>query len=364
MPVIDADTHVDETEDTWDYLLPDEQALKPETQTPANPDPSRPPSRYWLIDGKRQLRFIRSDATTGTTVEARELLDVDQRLCQMDELEVDVQVIYPTLFLTEFTERPDLELALRRSYNRWLADRCRKSGGRLRWVCLPPAMTMDKALEELRFAKDHGACGVVKKGDREAGKWLNDPYFFPLYEEAQKLGMPLCFHLGSGTPDYSPAHEFSSSRYLRTRLPVLHGFHSLLVHGVPAQFPKLRFGFVETGASWVPAVLYDVQRTIRHSKETAGTSNISSAGASDELSSDAVRQNRMYITCHSDEDLPYLLRVIGEDNLMMGSDYTHSDPGSEWQFRKSLQARADRGEIPARAVDKITYANAKAFYGL
>jgi uncharacterized protein len=365
MPVIDADTHVDETEDTWEFLQPDELALKPATQTPENPDPSRPASRYWLIDGKRQLRFIRSDKTTGTTVQARELMDVQARLRQMDELEVDVQVMYPTLFLTEFTEKPEIELALRRSYNRWLASRSDASAGRLRWVCLPPTMNMDKAIDELRFAKDHGACGVVKKGDREAGKWVNDPYFFPLYEEAQKLDMPLCFHLGSGTPDYSPAREFSSGRYLRTRLPVLHGFHSLLVHGVPAQFPTLRFGFVEVGASWVPAVVYDVQRTLRHAKETAGSgSNISVANAPGELGSDAVRQNRMYITCHSDEDLPYLIKNIGEDNLMMGSDYTHSDPGSEWDFRRSLQTRADRGEIPQSAVSKITYDNAKALYGL
>ncbi|HEX6510748.1 MAG TPA: amidohydrolase family protein [Chloroflexota bacterium] len=364
MPVIDADTHVDETEATWEFLQPHERALKPATQLPANPDPSRPPSRYWLIDGKRQLRFVRDDRTTGTTVQARELLDVEARLRQMDELEVKIQVMYPTLFLTEFTDKPELELALRRSYNRWLADRCGQSDGRLRWVCLPPTMSMDKALDELRFAKDHGACGVVKKGDREAGHWLNDEYFFPLYEEAQKLDMPLCFHLGSGTPDYSPAREFSASRYLRTRLPVLHGFHSLLTHGIPAMFPRLRFGFVETGASWVPAVLYDVRRTLRHAKETAGTSNISSASTSAELGDDAIRLNRMYFTCHSDEDLPYIMQTTGEDNLMMGSDYTHSDPGSEWQFERSLQARAAAGEIPPSAVGKLTYENAKRFYGL
>ena len=364
MPVIDADTHVDETEDTWKYLQPDEKQFKPETQTPANPDPSRPPTRYWLIEGKRQLRFIRDDATTGTTVETRELLDVEARLRHMDELETDVQVIYPTLFLVEFTQSAEVELALRRSYNRWLAERCAQSGGRLRWICLPPAMSMDKALEELRWAKDHGACGIAKKGDREAGKWLNDEYFFPLYEEAQKLDMPLCFHLGSGTPDFSPAREFSSSRYLRTRMPVLHAFHSLLVHNVPAQFPRLRFGFVETGSSWVPAVLYDVQRTLRHAKAAAGSSPLSVATTADELATDAVRRNRLYITCHADEDLPYIMRFTGEDNLIMGSDYTHSDPGQEWNFQRSLQTRADRGEISHAAVRKITYDNAKRFYGL
>ena len=53
----------------------------------------------------------------------------------------EVQVLYPTLFLMEATERPEVATALRRSYNRWLADRCAESHGRLRWVCLPPRST-------------------------------------------------------------------------------------------------------------------------------------------------------------------------------------------------------------------------------
>ncbi|MGH7832190.1 MAG: hypothetical protein ACREQK_00960 [Candidatus Binatia bacterium] len=132
MPVIDADTHVDENEDTWEYMREEELAFKPTTAYPAKPDPSRPPSRYWTIDGRRQVRFIRDDKRTRTTVETRELLDVQARLRAMDERGIDVQVIYPTLFIMEPSERPEVTCALRRSYNRWLADRCAQSAGRLR----------------------------------------------------------------------------------------------------------------------------------------------------------------------------------------------------------------------------------------
>ena len=85
----------------------------------------------------------------------------------MDELGTEIQVIYPTLFISDPAVRPEVELALTRSYNRWLADRCALSKGRLRWVCVPPLKTMDKAVEELSWAKDHGACGVSKKGIRK-----------------------------------------------------------------------------------------------------------------------------------------------------------------------------------------------------
>ncbi|MGE5060818.1 MAG: hypothetical protein ACM3N3_16375, partial [Betaproteobacteria bacterium] len=63
MPIIDADTHVDETEATWQYLREDEQAFKPVTQYPSRVDPGKTPSRYWLIDGHRQMRFVRDDTT-------------------------------------------------------------------------------------------------------------------------------------------------------------------------------------------------------------------------------------------------------------------------------------------------------------
>ena len=82
MPIIDADTHIDETEATWEYLRDFEQEYKPITQYPSRVDPSKNPSRYWLVDGHRQMRFVRDDNNTRTTVETRELLDVQKRLAR------------------------------------------------------------------------------------------------------------------------------------------------------------------------------------------------------------------------------------------------------------------------------------------
>ena len=203
MGIIDADTHIDETDATWEYIQENDLPYKPSTAYPSNPDPKLPPARYWVIDGKRQVRFIRSDKDSGTTVGTRELLDVKARLKHMDELGTDIQVIYPTLFLMEATEKPEINTAMRRSYNRWLGERCGESGGRLRWVCMPPLQNMDATVEELTWAKEHGACGVLKKGDREVGKYPADPYFERLYAEAEKLDMPICLHTGSGIPDFS-----------------------------------------------------------------------------------------------------------------------------------------------------------------
>ena len=44
----------------------------------------------------------------------------------------------------------------------------------------------------------------MKKGDKEGCKWPTNPTFFPLYEEAERLDMPICFHVGSGVLDFPP----------------------------------------------------------------------------------------------------------------------------------------------------------------
>jgi aminocarboxymuconate-semialdehyde decarboxylase len=360
--IIDADTHIDETEDTWEYMRDVEQEFKPTTAVPPSRDPKIAAARYWLIDGKRQVRFIRSDLDSGTTVETRELLDVKARLKHMDELGTDIQVIYPTLFLMEATERPEINVALRRSYNRWLADRCSQSGGRLRWVCMPPLQDISAAVEELRWAKDHGACGVLKKGDREAGKYPADPYFEPIYAEAENLDLPICIHTGSGIPDFSPAREFSHGQFMRTKGAAINGVMGLLLHKIPDKFPKLRIGCIEAGSMWAPFVNYDLRRQQlrQRGRESVGVLGIPEL----QLASNLFKDNRVYITCQVDEDLPYILKYVGEDNLMVGSDYTHRDPSMELEFRKVLQERADRGDIAQAAVQKILYANPKAFYAL
>src|SRR6185503_2330581 len=95
------------------------------------------------------------------------------RVRHMDEMGTDVQVIYPTVMLVGITSNSDVEVALKRSYNRWLADRCSQTNGRLRWVCVPPLTNIGKAIEEVKFAKENGACGILKKGDEEPGHWVS-----------------------------------------------------------------------------------------------------------------------------------------------------------------------------------------------
>ena len=362
MPVIDADTHVEEPDEAWAFMEDAEQHFRPVKGHFEEADPNAATGTgFWLIDGIRRTRKIRKDHETNTTAATRELHDVAARLRHMDEMGVDVQIIFPTFFIAEFTERLEIQNSLRKSYNRWLADRCSQSAGRLRWAVVPPLADMDGAIDELRWAKDHGACGVVKKGNREVGYWPTDPYFFPLYEEAERLDLPVCFHTGNGGADTTPPASQNLGTFYNAILPVLHAFNNLIVDAVPAMFPKLRWGFIEANASWLPFVLYRLQRlvSVSRQRQVLAAGSLTSAVECDLLS-----KNNMYVTVQVDEDLPYIIKHVGYETLLTGSDYSHTDLSQELGFVERLQARADAGDIPREAIPKITYDNPKKFYAL
>ena len=169
MPTIDADTHVDESEDTWKKLegtpyakyipvtieMPADEARRA-GYTPTN-------SRCWVVEGRLQNRAIRDDINHPPRV-LRELEDVRGRLAHMDKMGVDVQVIFPTFFIRYNTGNAEAEWALTHTYNRWIAGKCAQTNGRLRWAAVLPLLRPDKAVEELRWAKERGACGVFKRG--------------------------------------------------------------------------------------------------------------------------------------------------------------------------------------------------------
>ncbi len=338
MPTIDADTHVIETERTWEYM--DESEAK---HSPLLVSPNNSARQFWLIDGKIFSRGV--NVNKEIPAASLEVRNIETRLIHMDKLEVDIQVLYPSLFLRPLTDKPEIELALCKSYNRWLAEIWRKGENRLRWVAVVPLMSMDRAVAEARFAKDNGACGLFTRGLVE-NRLLSDAYFHPLYEEASRLNLPICIHASTGNFDWVELFQ-QESGFSKFKLPVLSAFHSIVSEGIPDRFPKLRFGFIEVRAQWVPYLYCDLAKRFEQQGK--------------QLDRDFMRQNRLYVACQTDDDLPYILRYAGEHSLVIGSDYGHADTSSEIEALRKLKTQ---GEVSPEVIDRILYSNPKELYNL
>src|SRR5581483_9375912 len=118
------------------------------------------------------------------------------RLADMDLEGIDVAVLFGgTVGLSagSFAE-PEFAVAVARGWNSWLAEYCAEDPERLKGAGLLPLVDPPAAARELRRAVEElgFVCGILKPllEDRN----LDDPIFFPVYEEAQRLDVPLTVH--------------------------------------------------------------------------------------------------------------------------------------------------------------------------
>ena len=298
-----------------------------------------------MID--RVLQTHGANAGAATPREYRELEDIDGRLRHMDQLGIDIQVLYPSI-LTTIAEHPEVEAALWRAYNRWMADAWEKGKGRLRWVCRVPLTSMEDAAAEMRYAKQHGGCGVFLRSV-EGNRFLCDPFFFPLYEEASALDMPICVHASLGN---TKAFEFLSQppdggAFMKFKLSVIAACHTLIMSEIPEKFPTLRWAFVEVSSDWVPYVVRELEKRFVF-KGWSKQGHV-------------IRDNRVYVACQVNDDLPQVIRYAGEDNLVIGTDYGHADTATDLDAINELLARPD---VERRVLEKIVDDNARALYAL
>jgi predicted TIM-barrel fold metal-dependent hydrolase len=338
MATIDADAHVVENEKTWSYV---DDSLRGVMPVHVNIPGNGRNTVMWAVDGR--LAATGPVSQTDAVKADRELDDVPARIAHMDELHTDIQVIFPTIFLRPLTTKPQLDLAMARSYNRWLAERCQQAPDRLRWALVPPTLNVEAAVEEVRFGADNGACAVFWRGI-DGERLPGDPYFDPIYAEAERLNLPICIH--AATNSFTHHDMLADGGIFRFKVPGIIAFHNVLTSRVGERFPRLRFGFVELSAQWVPYALHDFVRRRRGQGINPST---------------LMKENRMWVACQTDDDLPYVLKYAGEDNLVAGTDYGHADTSSELE---ALIRMREREDVSPEAMNKILDDNARALYAL
>lgn len=350
MPVIDADAHVIETPQTWSYMRADEQEFRPQifVRDPNDGAPYRKGQRhqYWMIEGRAQSKG--SNVGGDVPTEAATLADIKRRLAHMDDVAIDVQVLYPSLFLRPLTKNHDVEFALIRSYNRWLAETWRQSDNRLRWVAAPPILSLvdtGKVRAEMEFCKANGAVGIMVRGI-ECDMLLCHRHFFPVWEIAQDLDMAVCLHAGINSSSYHDIFVGDSS-LMTFKFPVIGAFSALLENEIPKRFPSVRWAFIEASAQWLPYIVNQVNMQLRRRGLSPGE--------------DLLGDNNFYVTTQKSDDLNAILSVVGDNNIIVGTDYGHRDDTAEVD---ALKRMATEGSLSSRTADNILKSNPAKLYGI
>jgi predicted TIM-barrel fold metal-dependent hydrolase len=365
--VVDADAHMLEGERTWDFLDPEFEGRRP---VPLRLDPERAEGLYrrfnavWLIDGQIHPKLTgRGYHIFGTppisihahskavSIGSQDMTDVPARLADMDQVGIYYQVVYPSAFLIPLAEDPRLERALCQSYNRFMAQACEASDGRIRFAAVTPLRDVSDAVAVVREAKGLGAVSVMVPGlmwDRP----LSDEGFYPLYEELSRLELPLGVHVAWGAPGLTNIFsDLDNASFSSLTAPALMGFWSLMVGGIYERFPQLKAVFLEAGCEWLPYLVHQLER--RYAR-TPGRMKRSPA--------EYLRQGNIYVSAETDEDLCYVLECIGEDQLVLASDYAHVDPSTEMDMVRALE-REQQHLAPA-VREKMLATNAARLYDL
>jgi predicted TIM-barrel fold metal-dependent hydrolase len=360
MRIIDADGHVSERNIPWVDLL--EEPYR--SRAPKTVQDNRGVN-FTMIEGKlipkpvgKGCSFVGAprnrhpQPTTG-------MVDPAQRLKDMDLEGIDTAVLFGTSpFLSlPFVEDKELAGAIARVYNNWLAGYCKADPRRLKGVALTSIQDPVEAVKELRRAVEELKFVAVAAPPISASKKnLDDPDHYPFFAEAQRLGVPVCIHVGAGDGVPAATERFDHPFFTHA---MAHPFEQMIavlcvvVGGLLERFPKLRFAFMEAGCGWVP---YWMERLDEHYEFLQPTVPWLTKPPSEYMKS-----GQMFYAFEMDEKtLPFVAGFVGAERLVFATDYNHSDS----KFPHTVEEVMERKDISEALKTKIMGENAAKLYNL
>ena len=365
---IDADSHVEEGPDVWQFLDKDYANRKPQIVPVAYGPPQQRRDKAWLIDGRvfphpfgrAPVNFstpatMTWAASKPVSPESQMLWPAAARLTDMDKLSIAAQVNYPTIFLEHLSADRTFEAALMRAWNRWVVEAVADHKDRLKWGALIPWWNTELAIPELRWAKEQGAVGVYTLGT-VYDTFLNDRSFDAIYAVCEELDMPVCVHIGWAHSGLNASCDSMLASIMFTfQQSVLHAFYAFLSGGILERFKRLRVVFLEGETSRYSELLKRM--------ETWGSLNTAQSRVMRSLPRSFIEERRVFFSCEGDEDdLPAFVAEMGESQVMVGGDFPHVHFQGD-TLCGGLTALARRDDIGLELKRRIASENAAQFYG-
>lgn len=382
--VIDVDTHVVEPYDLWTSRV---STKKWGDKVPHVKWSEERQEDIWLSGGK-VLGAAAAPAQAGyefrppiyppTLADADpRTWQVEARLSAMDEYGIHAQVLYPNVagfgggrFVDP--KDADLNLLLIKAYNDFLTDYASAAPDRLIPVMGLPFWDIDLCIEEMKRCQAAGHRGVIMSQEPEAygQPKISDVHWDRLWAAAEEMGLPICFHIGSGdnsgwkllapsagkVANYAVVASTYNVAQCRTIAQLIGG-------GVCHRFPNLNFVSVESGVGWMPFFLQALDWM------WSETDIRSEHPEYDLLPSEYFK--RQIYGCFWFEHGPMLdatIESIGADNLLYETDFPHPTSMSPGPASDAMSAKdfinQKLGHLEKPVLRKLLHENAARVHGL
>ena len=400
LQIIDCDAHLTEPSDLWTSRVP--QHLVDRMPTLRTVDGVS----AWYVDGELWASVggntIRTDElgsarkVHGThVIQPYENIDrssfsVKERLALLDGLGIYAQVLYPNgigfasnhIFAIE-----DLEIrtVILQTYNDFLVDVQRESGGRLLPQGLLPVWDIDLTVREITRLADQGMTGftVSDKPEMIGLPELWEDYWSPMWQLMNDRELVTNFHIGAGSRKeeieairnsrnqprqtqrlsgaaLSPTwgqlgHQrrlaaFSTQMYMSNLRIIV----NLCMSDLFDRYPKLKIVSAESGIGWIPFMLEALEFQFDEMVTEDDEVHLAKKRPSDYF------REHIYVMFWFERSAPAkLLDEIGIRNVLVETDIPHPTclyPGPREHFAKVLAG------LPAETKRRVLQDNAAELY--
>jgi predicted TIM-barrel fold metal-dependent hydrolase len=274
----------------------------------------------------------------------------EDRPRSLDLLGFASQLVFTTHALGNYgleeSGQAELALAGARAHNRMMADFC-SVDRRLLATGYVPLLDIEAAPRIAREAIDLGCRGLMVPSRCPPGHSPSHVGLDPLWALLEEAGLPVLFHVGgeekmnpayfeNGLPRvldfHGGAENFTSLSFMTIPVAVWQTLAALVFDGVFDRFPRLKFGAIELGASWVPSLMKFMD------------SGAAAFGREERLQRLSARpseilQRQFRATPYPHEDVAWIIANAGEDVCLFSSDFPHIEGGRNplKRFGESLE---------------------------
>ena len=262
--------------------------------------------------------------------------DLDIRIKEMKRKRVDIHALSLTRPMIYWADGA-LGLKLAQTMNDALAEAHQTFSHRFLGLAILPMQEPQLALEELERASRLPGIQGVYMGTNINGRDLSDPEFLPLFQRIEEMGLPVFLHpiRPLGPERLEPYNFYNLLGFpFETAVAAAH----LIFSGVLDRFPRLSFCLPHAGGA-LPWLIGRMNRGYKIWEACRGTKHKPSA---------YLRRFFYDTISHDPGTLIYLIRLVGAQRVMLGSDYCFEigyNRPVEVVTRLASLSRADQGRI-------------------